>query len=101
MDASSIFDRAASAIHYSSTIERMVRDLKAERDTQKARANMYKTAFDDQTTILRELTNVCIATQAELENERARKPQKREASESTLATFSTKIIVSGKTTTHT
>jgi hypothetical protein len=48
-----------------------VHKLKVERDTWQAVALQYKTAFEAQTTRLEELQDVCFATQAELENERA------------------------------
>jgi hypothetical protein len=54
-----------------SDIERLVHDLKVERDTWQAVALQYKAAFEAQTCRLQELQNVCFATQAELENERA------------------------------
>ncbi|KAL6702565.1 hypothetical protein ACN47E_001348 [Coniothyrium glycines] len=53
-------------------IERVVRELKTERDTLHAVALQYKAAFDMQTCRLRELQDLCVAAQAELENERAR-----------------------------
>jgi hypothetical protein len=49
-----------------------VRQLKVERDTWEAVALKYKTAFESQALRLQELQDVCFATQAELENERAR-----------------------------
>jgi hypothetical protein len=49
----------------------VVHQLKVERDTWQAVASQYKTAFEAQTTRLRELQDICFATQAELENERA------------------------------
>ncbi|KAI8942302.1 hypothetical protein NX059_000381 [Plenodomus lindquistii] len=52
-------------------IERVVHDLKVDRDTWEALAVRYKTAFEHQSRCLRELQDVCFATQAELENERA------------------------------
>ncbi|KAH6881897.1 hypothetical protein BKA58DRAFT_305066 [Alternaria rosae] len=52
-------------------IERIVHDLKVDRDTWQAVALKYKAAFEAQTSRLHELQNVCFATQAELENERA------------------------------
>ncbi|KAI4658323.1 uncharacterized protein J4E79_007305 [Alternaria viburni] len=54
-----------------SEIERIVHDLKVDRDTWQVVALQYKAAFEAQTYRLHELQNVCFATQAELENERA------------------------------
>jgi len=54
-----------------SEIERIVHDLKVDRDTWQAVALQYKAAFEAQTSRLHELQDVCFATQAELENERA------------------------------
>lgn len=47
-----------------------VRQLKIDRDTWQAVALQYKTAFETQTARLRELQDICFATQAELQNER-------------------------------
>ncbi|PSN62267.1 hypothetical protein BS50DRAFT_141619 [Corynespora cassiicola Philippines] len=47
-----------------------VRQLKEERDTWKAVADMYKHALEAQTARLCELQSICFATQAELENEK-------------------------------
>jgi hypothetical protein len=44
--------------------------IKQERDTWRAVAESYRTAFEDHTTRLQELQNIYFATQAELENER-------------------------------
>ncbi|KAF1839400.1 hypothetical protein BDW02DRAFT_486739 [Decorospora gaudefroyi] len=52
-------------------VEKIVHDLKVDRDTWQAVALKYKDAFEAQTTRLLELQDVCFATQAELENERA------------------------------
>jgi putative pyruvate formate lyase activating enzyme len=52
-------------------IIKTVRDLKCDRDTWQAVALQYKEAFEAQTKRLHELRDVCFATQAELENERA------------------------------
>lgn len=49
------------AVHY----------LKVDRDTWKAVALQYRAAFKEQTARLRDLQDICFATQAELENERA------------------------------
>ena len=54
-----------------SAIEHMVRDLNVDRDTWQAVALQYKEAFEAQTARLQELQDICFATQAELENERA------------------------------
>jgi len=56
---------------FTAEIQAAVRQLKVERDTWQAIALQYKTAFEAQTTRLQELQDVCFATQAELENERA------------------------------
>jgi hypothetical protein len=47
-----------------------VHQLKIDRDTWQALALQYKAAFEAQTARLRELQDICVATQAELENER-------------------------------
>ena len=44
--------------------------LKEDRDTWREVAKQYKEAFEAQTNRLLELQNICVATQAELENER-------------------------------
>lgn len=49
----------------------VVRQLKINRDTWEAVAHQYKAAFEEQTARLRELQDICFATQAELENDRA------------------------------
>lgn len=51
--------------------QNVVHRLKLERDTWRAVAEQYKEAFDAQTARLKQLQDVCIATQAELENQRA------------------------------
>ncbi|EUC39755.1 hypothetical protein COCMIDRAFT_10220 [Bipolaris oryzae ATCC 44560] len=61
-------------------IQRIVRDLKVDRDTWQAVACQYKAAFEAQTARLRELQDVCFATQAELENERAQQHRGHAAS---------------------
>ncbi|KAJ4355352.1 hypothetical protein N0V95_003027 [Ascochyta clinopodiicola] len=48
-----------------------VHQLKVERDTWQAVAFQYRGAFEAQTAHLRELQDICFATQAELENEHA------------------------------
>jgi putative pyruvate formate lyase activating enzyme len=52
-------------------IEGTVHELKIDRDTWQAVALQYKEAFEAQTARLQQLQDVCFATQAELENERA------------------------------
>jgi hypothetical protein len=60
------------AMHdFSAEIRETVYRLKVERDTWEAVALKYKAAFEAQTTRLQEFQDVCFATQAELENERA------------------------------
>ncbi|EMD69880.1 hypothetical protein COCSADRAFT_76461 [Bipolaris sorokiniana ND90Pr] len=61
-------------------IQHIVRDLKADRDTWQAVACQYKAAFEAQTARLRDLQDVCFATQAELENERAQQHRGHAAS---------------------
>lgn len=56
---------------YAADIERSVHELKVERDTWQAVALQYKTAFEAQTKRMEELQDICFATQADLENERA------------------------------
>ncbi|KAJ4301774.1 hypothetical protein N0V90_003868 [Kalmusia sp. IMI 367209] len=51
-------------------LETAIRALKEERDTWRAVAESYQAAFLTQTAHLRELQDICVATQAELENER-------------------------------
>jgi hypothetical protein len=58
-------------------IEQLVHDLKVDRDTWQAVALQFKAAFEAQTCRLRELQDVCFATQAELENERAQQQRLR------------------------
>jgi hypothetical protein len=71
------------AIHETSAeICETIRQLKVERDTLEAVALKYKTAFEAQTTRLQELHNICFATQAELENERAQKSRSQTMSDS-------------------
>lgn len=52
-------------------LEIIIHRLKVERDTWEAVAQRYKAAFKAETNRLQELRDVCFATQAELENERA------------------------------
>jgi hypothetical protein len=58
-------------VDYIADIGSTVHQLKVERDTWQAVALEYKKAFNSQTSRLQELQDVCFATQAELENERA------------------------------
>jgi putative pyruvate formate lyase activating enzyme len=58
-------------------IANIVQDLKRDRDTWEAVARQYKEAFEAQTKRFQELRDVCFATQAELENERARRRRLR------------------------
>lgn len=58
-----------------------VHQLKVERDTWQAVALKYREAFEAQTSRLQELQNVCVATQAELENERAEQHRLRTLSD--------------------
>ena len=58
---------------FTEEIQGAVRQLKIERDTWQAVALQYKAAFETQTTRLQELQDICFATQAELENERAQR----------------------------
>ncbi|KAF1972110.1 hypothetical protein BU23DRAFT_644877 [Bimuria novae-zelandiae CBS 107.79] len=78
-------DRAADAAE---DIVATIRTLKKERDTWRAVAEAYQQAFEDQTARLQELQNICIATQAELENERTdnanHRRQKSEVSQASL-----------------
>lgn len=62
-------------------IQRAVHQLKIERDTWQAVALQYKEAFEDQTSRLKELQDICFAAQAELENERAQQHQLRAISD--------------------
>ncbi|KAF1841249.1 uncharacterized protein K460DRAFT_399072 [Cucurbitaria berberidis CBS 394.84] len=59
------------AMDYVADVERAVHEVKVERDTWQAVALQYRTAFEAQTRRLQELQDICFATQAELENERA------------------------------
>jgi hypothetical protein len=60
-----------------------VHRLKIERDTWEAVALKYKAAFEIQTARLKELQDLCFATQAELENERAQYRRLQTISDST------------------
>ncbi|KAH8728566.1 hypothetical protein GQ44DRAFT_24594 [Phaeosphaeriaceae sp. PMI808] len=52
-------------------IKNALHQLKVERDTWQAVALQYKSAFGAQTNRLEQLRDICFATQADLENERA------------------------------
>jgi hypothetical protein len=60
-----------------------VHRLKIERDTWEAVALKYKAACETQTTRLKELQNLCFATQAELENDPTQHRRSRTMSDST------------------
>jgi hypothetical protein len=55
----------------------LVQPLKDERDDWKATAEAYKSAFQEQTSRLREAISLCISTRIELEETRARCPPSR------------------------
>lgn len=55
---------------YATEILDAVVQLKQESETWRAVAEQYRVAFEEQTVRLRELQDICVATQAELENER-------------------------------
>ncbi|CAI6342246.1 unnamed protein product [Periconia digitata] len=61
-----------------------IRSLKIERDTWRHTAEQYQAAFEEQSSHLRELLDICIATQAELENERITHRRRLARSDSTL-----------------
>jgi hypothetical protein len=65
-------------------IEASVRHLKQERDTWRALAQHYKTAFEEQTARFFKLQEICVATQAELENERLSRQRRGASSDSSL-----------------
>jgi hypothetical protein len=56
---------------YLADLVEAVNQLKVDRDTWQAVALQYKAAFNAQTARLQEFQDICFATQAELENERA------------------------------
>lgn len=64
-----------------SEIQAVVRLLKSECDTWKAVALQYKGAFEAQARRFNELQDICFATQAELENERAQYQRERKTRE--------------------
>ncbi|KAF2845494.1 hypothetical protein T440DRAFT_407842 [Plenodomus tracheiphilus IPT5] len=61
----------SAAMEFVAEIERVVHELKVDRDTWEALALKYKAAFETTIQYLQELQDVCFATQAELENARA------------------------------
>lgn len=63
----------------------MVLALKQERDTWRAMAELYQKAFEGQSARLKELQNICFATQAELENERTSNRRRQKSSEMSQA----------------
>jgi hypothetical protein len=62
---------AIDMLDFAGDISEAVHQLKVERDTWQAVALQYKAAFEAQANRLQEFRDVCFATQAELENERA------------------------------
>lgn len=72
------------AANYSAEIEEVVRQLKSERDTWQAVATRYKAAFGAQTATVKELQDICFATQAELENERVQYRHRHNESDAIL-----------------
>ncbi|PVH96943.1 hypothetical protein DM02DRAFT_534236 [Periconia macrospinosa] len=65
-------------------IESAIRGLKQERDTWRNTAEQYRAAFEEQTARLHALMDICIATQAELENERTAHRRRQARSDSTI-----------------
>lgn len=63
--------QSLAAMDAAADLVRTVHQLKIDRDTWQALAQQYKAAFEAQTARLLEIQNICFATQAELENERA------------------------------
>lgn len=63
--------QSLAAMDTAADLVRTVHQLKIDRDTWQALAQQYKAAFETQTARLREMQDICFATQAELENERA------------------------------
>jgi hypothetical protein len=76
----------------------MVCQLKQERETWRAVAQQYKAAFEEQTVRLRELQDICVATQAELENERTshRRPLPQSGPSLRAGTESSVAVAKGK-----
>lgn len=70
-------------------IEKIVHDLKVDRDTWHAVALQYRSAFEAQKLRFHELQDVCFATQAELENERVQQRRLRAMSSRSGNYFST------------
>jgi hypothetical protein len=66
---------AIAMLDFAAEISEAVHQLKVERDTWQAVALQYKAAFEAQTSRLQEFRDVCFATQAESENERAQHRQ--------------------------
>lgn len=64
--------QSLAAMDAAADLVRTVHQLKIDRDTWQTLALQYKAAFEAQTARLRELQDICFATQAELENERVR-----------------------------
>lgn len=65
-----VIETTAAVAETSEQLQTAIHALKAERDTWRAVAESYQAAFLSQTSRLHELQNICVATQAELENER-------------------------------
>ncbi|KAF2659120.1 hypothetical protein K491DRAFT_591727 [Lophiostoma macrostomum CBS 122681] len=94
MDVLVVSETVLAAHQCSEDIELAIRTLKQDCDIWQARAAAYKAAFEAQTKQLREVIDVCVATQAELENERVNNRQRRDNSElsSILETYAVKAI---------
>ncbi|KAF2240927.1 hypothetical protein BU26DRAFT_184554 [Trematosphaeria pertusa] len=82
MPSISSADSECTELSLTFDIETAVRNVKEERDTWRVVALQYKAAFEAQTARLRELQDICIATQAELENERTARKRLHTKSES-------------------
>jgi hypothetical protein len=85
--------RDTTTMDHMACIQHLVRDLKVDRDTWHAVALQYKAAFEAQTARLHELQNICVATQAELENARTQQ-HRRHASDSLGRPFGTATVYS-------
>lgn len=70
MVTASLLEHSLLADSCAEDIARSVQKLKDERDIWRLRAQAYKTAFQTQAMQLREAIDLCVATQAELDNER-------------------------------
>jgi hypothetical protein len=94
MDAPAVSATVLAAHQCSEDIELSIRKLKNECAIWKASAAAYEAAFEAQTKRLREVVDVCVATQAELENERVRHRLKRDKSDlsSKVETYAVKAI---------